>query len=109
MIITILGWICAVALCIAAAGFSISLAADLVRRAFERFEWAIVAKTTHNCGLLLRSAAYWFSESKEAYALLITLSDRLIKGYGIDESQWRDEWRNRLSSKPHFPQDNAGN
>lgn len=101
--ILIVGWLCIACICVALAAAAISVAAYLCAKALERFEWAIAAKTTHSCGLQLAAAAYWFSESKEAYEVLRTLSERLVKGYGIDESQWRDAWRKRLSTTTSGP------
>lgn len=101
--VTIFGWLCLVFVCAAIAGFAVALAADLVRRAMERFEYAIAEKTRAEIGRSLLSTRHWFSESKDVEVAIQVLAGRLRDQYGIDADQWRAEWRrlrNQTEGKP---------
>ena len=94
--ITICGWLAVILLCIAGAALAVSLAADLCRRALERFESAVVLKFRHALGQDLASCSHWFSESTEAWVAIKVLGERIRDGYGTDVERWREEWRDRV-------------
>lgn len=91
--ITIMGWVTVAAVCIALAAFGVALAADQCRRALERFEWAVDAKTRHEVGRSIGASAWWFSENPDTSLALRILAERLINQGGADADQWREQWR----------------
>lgn len=97
--VMIVGWLCVLAICIAAAAGLVALCAGACRRVFERYESAVVLKCRHALGLDLRSCAHWFSESNETYIAIQILGERIRDGYGTDVSRWREEWHERLRSE----------
>lgn len=101
ILVSALGWMCLVALCIAAAALAIALAAHCYGKAMERFEWAVDAKTRHALGRSIAASAHWFSESQDTWLALKILGERIINQGGADSDQWREEWRKaRAADKP---------
>lgn len=94
--ITICGWLAVLSICIAAAAAVVAFAADQCRRAFERYESAVVLKCRHALGQDLVSCSHWFSESTETWTAIKILGERIRDGYGTDVSRWREEWHERL-------------
>jgi hypothetical protein len=90
---TYLGWLCLVLVCLATLAFAIALAADLCRRALERFEWAVIAKARQEVGRSLDASGWWFSESPDTSLVVRIIGTRLARGEGIDADSMREQWR----------------
>lgn len=91
--ITIFGWICAVIICLALLAFAVALAADMCRRAAERFRWAVDTETRQSVGRSLAASGWWFSESPDASLVVRIIGERLAKGESIDADSMREQWR----------------
>lgn len=99
---TVLGWLCIAMMCLAVLAFAVALAADLCRRALERFEWAIAAKVRQDVGRSLDASGWWFSESPDASLAIRIIGTRLSRGESIDAGGMREQWR-----KARMPQASA--
>lgn len=103
--ISIFGWICLALLCVAFAGLAVALAATACKKALERFEWAVDAKTRHEVGRSIGASAWWFSECPDTSLALRILAERLVNQGGADADQWREQWRKARQS----PVNGSGN
>lgn len=92
--VTIFGWICLGAICVALCALVVVAAAESCHRALERFEWAIAAKTRHEVGRSIGASAWWFSECPDTSLALRILAERLINQGAADANDWRQQWRN---------------
>lgn len=92
-IIAVFGWFCLATICFAVAGFAVALAADLCRRAMERYYWSIDTKTRQEVGRSLGASAYWFSECPDAALAIRIVAERLASGGSTDADSMREQWR----------------
>lgn len=97
--ITIVGWLTVVLICAAALAFAVALAADLCRRALERFEWAVGDKVRHELGRSIHASAHWFGECQDTALAIKMLGDRLIRQGCADSNEWREAWRGAIKQR----------
>jgi hypothetical protein len=93
--ITVMGWICAAALCIALAIFALALLVGTYHKAMERYRHFVITEACQKIGFDLQDAAHWFNESKDCHVLLHVLGARLKAGLAVDASRLRDDWQNK--------------
>jgi hypothetical protein len=98
--VTIVGWMCLLLLSAAFAGLAVVIAATACRKALERFEWAIDAKTRHEVGRSIGASSHWFSENPDTSLALRILAERLMNEGGADADQWREQWRKGRVRRP---------
>jgi hypothetical protein len=91
--VTIVGWLCIAAICLAVAAFAVGFAAQACRVALQRFEWAVDEKTRHEIGRSISASGHWFSENPDTSLAIRILGERLMTGQSTDSDQWREQWR----------------
>lgn len=99
IVIDVLGWICAVLISIALAAAAVAWAADMCRRAMERYRWAIDTETRQSVGRSLAASGWWFSESPDTSLVVRIIGERLTKGESIDADSMREQWRKGRDSQ----------
>lgn len=78
---------------IAAALLSIAAVIAVWRWSIERAEDRWMRRTTKAIGAEIMTRAHWFSESKEAYALVVAIGEHMARTGGYNPDSVREEWR----------------
>lgn len=90
----IMGWLCIAALGVTLAALAVIIAAEMCRKALERFEWAVADKTRAELARQVRVCAHWLSESPDARHALDALAEQIRDYSGCgDPGTVRERWR----------------
>jgi hypothetical protein len=97
--VTFVGWACLLFTSIAALAACVAVAANCCKRALERFEWAVDAKTRQDVGRSLDASGWWFSECPDTSLAIRIIGTRLARGESIDADGMRAQWRKARASQ----------